>query len=111
MTVFKRSAIARHLRGVRKGGIDEIQGTFFFRGVKLFAMIPQGGYVNVTAVLFIAVLNWKQPGSPTAGECTNRGYSHAMEYYSARKGNELLLRHEEAQKHHTKQEKPEPHTL
>lgn len=56
-------------------------------------MIPQGGYMNVTAVLFIAVLNWKQPGSPTAGECTNRGYSHAMEYYSARKGNELLLRH------------------
>lgn len=40
--------------------------------------------VNVTAVLFIAVLNWKQPGSPTAGECTNRGYSHAMEYYHIR---------------------------
>lgn len=41
--------------------------------------------------MFTTSPKWKRPGSPSVAECLHKRCSQAMEYYSARKRNEVLI--------------------
>lgn len=59
-----------------------------------------------TATSFILAKQWKEPKSPSTGECINKMWPiHILEYYPAIKKNEMLMIHaqrDEPQKHYAK---------